>query len=879
MTSTRLFDDLDNRIALDQQDGDSSYFHALTLKLEYLTKLVASGVVACIGDDTDRQRYSLEYDLVRADSLGTWMQTLQSALAGQPARFLREGAQEIVRDLTQRAGTGDWRRDAVTAIHQASLEVGAPPTAIGTKSPLHLFFHIGVTLRNRSRGHGAATAEQCRAACPHLSTALDLLAQNLVLFGFPWVYLHRNLSGKYRVSPLLNDPAPFHYLKQATRINVPDGVYFYLSQPVNNPFVFSNANVTDISVANGAYKKERFETLSYITNDTLRRNGAAWTDPPGRLPPSETEGHGQLEVVADTFTNIPTMASSHVPRPDLEDVVRHELLTTERHPIVTLTGPGGIGKTMIAIAAVHQVMQGTTSPYDVILWISARDVDLLGSGPKPVSPKAVTQRDIASVAAALLEPHGLGDKGFDTKAHFQECLTNGAAGRTLFVFDNFETVERPGDVYKWVDTHIRPPNKVLITTRVRTFVGDYHIEIGGMTEPQAQRLIDQHARRLGVKALLGSQYVADLIRESSGHPYVIQILLGDVARERRAVAPKRVVASNREMLRALFERTYNSISRGAQRVFLLLCSWRVSVPEVGVEAVLLRPGTARFDVAGALEELHRYSLVERVYTDDDEGFVSVPLAAAEYGKRKLKVSEFKVEIEHDVKVLREFGVGRRGSQNDVKYGVFPRIENLVRSIAKRVSDGKGRLDRELPVLEFLASRVPKAYLRLAQLVVELDNTHQGRERAKTYVRRYLEDDHMLDRRDAWLELADLCRSDRDVQGEVHALCEAAFLVMADQDALGRVLNRLNLRLKKLKDDNFEEARSTAVRALLERVCDRVYGLRSSLTATNCSRLAWLSLNIQKAERAREVTGIGLKKEPKNEHCLNLYERLNGYGGW
>ena len=103
--------------------------------------------------------------------------------------------------------------------------------------------------------------------------------------------------------------------------------------------------------------------------------------------------------------------------------------------------------------------------------------------------------------------------------------------------------------------------------------------------------------------------------------------------------------------------------------------------------------------------------------------------------------------------------------------------------------------------------------------------------------------------------------------------------MADQDALGRVLNRLNLRLKKLKDDNFEEARSTAVRALLERVCDRVYGLRSSLTATNCSRLAWLSLNIQKAERAREVTGIGLKKEPKNEHCLNLYERLHGYGGW
>ena len=79
------------------------------------------------------------------------------------------------------------------------------------------------------------------------------------------------------------------------------------------------------------------------------------------------------------------------------------------------------------------------------------------------------------------------------------------------------------------------------------------------------------------------------------------------------------------------------------------------------------------------------------------------------------------------------------------------------------------------MLEFLASRVPKAYLRLAQLVVEIDRTRHGRARAKTYVRRYLEDDHILDRHDAWFVLADLCQEDRDVQGEVHALCEAAFL--------------------------------------------------------------------------------------------------------
>lgn len=876
MTPTRLFDSLDDRISLDAQDGDSSYFNALTLKLEYVTKLVTSGAVACIGDDSDRQRYSLEFDLVRANSIGLWVDCLHRARSGQAARLLRHGSQAIVRDLNQRSGPGDWRRDAVQSIHEASLAIGASGASIGTKPPLHQFFDIGVTLRNRSRGHGAPTTDQCRTACPHLVNALDLLATRLTLFQIPWAYLHRNLSGKYRVSPLLNDPTPFDYLKRETRFNIPDGVYFYLDQLVYNPLVFSDANISDISVPNGAYKKSRFETLSYITNETLRRDGTRWSDPPGRLPPSDTEGHGQLEVVADTFTNIPSMASGHVPRGDLEDVVRQELLTTDRHPVVTLTGPGGIGKTTIALAAIHDILQQPSCPYDVVLWISARDVDLLDSGPKPVSPKAVSQNDIATVTANLLEPNGADQKGFDATVHFEKCLRHGAAGPTLFVFDNFETVESPGDVYRWLDTHIRPPNKLLITTRVRAFVGDYPIEIGGMTGSQARLLVDRHARRLGVKTLLTSQYVTRLIDEANGHPYVIQILLGDVARERKAVTIRRVVASNQEMLRALFERTYNSISRGAQRVFLLLCSWRVSVPEVGVEAVLLRPDTVRFDVTGALNELHRYSLIERVYGDDDQGFVSVPLAATEYGKRKLKVSEYKIEIERDVKLLREFGVGRRGSQDDAKYGVFPRIENLVRAIAERASDDSEQLHRELPVLEFLASRVPQAYLRLAQLVVEIDDTNEGTEKAKSYVRRYLEDEHHLDRQHAWLQLADLCRSNMDVQGEVHALCEAAILVMRDQDALGWIVNRLNRRLRILKNSNLEEAWSSAVRALLERVCDGAYRLRNSLNATSCSRLAWLCLNIRDVERAREFTSIGLEKEATNEHCLNLWNRLDRY---
>ena len=67
-------------------------------------KIATSGVIACIGDDADRHRYSLEHKLVRADSLGEWATILNIALHGPPAQFLMSGSHGLVRDLTEASG-------------------------------------------------------------------------------------------------------------------------------------------------------------------------------------------------------------------------------------------------------------------------------------------------------------------------------------------------------------------------------------------------------------------------------------------------------------------------------------------------------------------------------------------------------------------------------------------------------------------------------------------------------------------------------------------------------------------------------------------------------------------------------------------------------
>ena len=870
MTRGPLFDKIDERVTLDKEEGDIAYFQALTLKLEYVTKVVTAGVVACIGDDADRHRYTLEHKLVRANAIGDWTDALNTALTGPPAQFFDPAARRIVRDLTERVGAADWRYSATSGLNQAAKVLGIV-TELGSKVALRQFFAIGARIRNRTRGHGATTSDQCSRSCPHVADALERVVRELQLFRVGWVYLHRNLSGKYRVSPLLGDPAPFDYLKKTRDFRFPDGVFLDLTGPVHVPLVFSDPGLLDIFLPNGNHRSGTFDALSYITNDLRREDGSAWDNPPERLPPSETEGGHVLEPLGNTFANLPPRLVGYVHRPTLEYKVREELLKTEQHPIVSLTGPGGIGKTSIAIAAIEQLAQLERPPYDVVVWISARDIDLLDSGPKPVSPRVVTQKDIALAAVELLEPPGRWASEFRPETFLQNCLAQGAAGATLFVLDNFETVHSPPDLYKWIDAWIRPPNKVLITTRFREFRADYPIEIRGMSDEEAAILIDQHAARLGIGQLLNPAYKRELTRESDGHPYVIKILLGQVAKEGQAVKPQRVVASADHLLRALFERTYGALTPAGQRVFLLLCSWRVFVPEVAVEAVSLRPGNERFDVTAALAELLRFSLLDQVTSQGEhETFIGVPLAAAMYGRSKFEVSPFKVAVEEDRRLLMEFGAGRR---EDVRRGVLPRIETLMRTVAVRASARPSALEELLPVLEYLAARVPKAYLRLADLVLEVDGLEGSTDAAKEYIRRFLENADMHERQEAWLRLADLCQGNEDTVGEVHALSEAALLPTVTVEQLGSLANRLNGRIRELKGRRIEDAWSTEVRALLERVIATMAKQETDLSATNCSRLAWLYLNVGSPDRARDIAKVGVQRDPKNEHCQKLLTKL------
>ncbi|MCY4558832.1 MAG: hypothetical protein OXF79_21120 [Chloroflexi bacterium] len=866
-----LLSRIDERVAREKEEGDHAYCHGLGLKLEYLTKLTTLASVACVQRETNRHRYRLEHGLVRANSIGDWVRILNDALTGPAADCLRYDAKPLTSALTQRVTVDDSRYDAVAKTLDAAIAVGATPERLGRKAALRQMLHLGSHFRNSGRGHGATTLDQSSQACLPLSIAISILQEKTPFFSLAWVHLHRNRSGKYRVTPLLNDSAPFHYLRTEHQHRLSNGLYIFLSEPVHVPLAFLDGDSQEIFLPNGNYRAGRsFQVLSYVSGARADQDANPWSAHPDRLPASETEGQRELgsSLGPDLLTNLPPRPQDHVARPRHEGRLREELLKTHQHPIISLTGPGGIGKTSIAIETLHSMARQEELPYQLVLWLSARDVDLLETGPRPVSPRVVRQGEIARAVVELLE-----EQADDPKEYFQSFLERSPLSPALVVFDNFETVESPPDVVAWIDAHIRPPNKVLITTRYRDFQGDFPLTVGGMTDNEATQLIGRHAERLGIADVLTADYRASLIRETQGHPYVMKISLGTVAREGRPRKPERIVAGTDGLLAALFERTYDSLSPAAQQLFLLLSSWRVMVPEVAVEAVVLTSLEERIDVSATFDELRRYSMIQEWReATDDESYVGVALPAALFGQRKLEVSPYKYDVEKARQRLIEFGPGR---PSELKRGVAPHIQRLLRQVGRRAKDDAAFLTDRLQLLEFLAQRLPYLYGDLATLVVSVLGPEVAAERARTYLRLALEATHDPEgREDLWRRMEHLCKLAADVEGEIEALTEGALISIQGAGAMSSAAKRLHNRFRSWGSEGATPARLPGVKARLKRFASRFDREGRALDADDCSRLAWLYIHLKNTDRARDIAALGLERDPANLHCRNLLKRLN-----
>jgi hypothetical protein len=408
--------DLDDRISRAREDSDVAYFFDLLIAGEMVLKLATAWLIACLEDDRERHRYRLEFDLVRADGLGTWSSALDDALTGPASQVLTDEGRGVRRELTQAFSTdgSEWQPKAVALLHEARAAV-EDASPLPAKVAARRWFADFAELRNRTRAHGATLPSTCSGACEPLHRSIQLIIDNLALFRASWVHLHRNLSGKYRVTDLGNGTKPFDYLKASKDHSLANGIHAWAGAPRPVALLSADEGVRDFYLPNGGFNGRTYELLSYVTDTRLAAPADNYIDPPTSLPPSETQGTGELELMGNAFANLPPHIKGYVKRDDLEGELT-ALLMDDQHQVITLGGRGGIGKTSLALEVLHDIAE--SDRFFAIVWFSARDIELLPQGPKLVQPHVLSPDDMAREYIQLVKPAERAEKGFKPLDYF-----------------------------------------------------------------------------------------------------------------------------------------------------------------------------------------------------------------------------------------------------------------------------------------------------------------------------------------------------------------------------------------------------------------------------------------------------------------------------
>lgn len=847
-----------------KEDSDFTYFFSLLLAAEAVSKIAVVGIVASIGDDKNRNRYRLEHQLVRSDGLGDWGRVLEDALSGPASQYLLVEARVEQSEFTKLCKAGEWQHDATTALKEALNSLSIDSEEVPVKTDMKRWFRLFATFRNKTRAHGATQPEKARAAAELLHQSLTLFTNNFKIFQRPWVHLYRNLNGKYRVSAITEDVSCFDFLKQPQEKNFPNGVYLYMGSPRKIDLIQSDAELKDFFIANGGLSGKKYELLSYFSDDKLDGDSSLFLTPPGVLPISETEGLGELVPQFNTLSNAPDMIKDYIERSQLQKEL-FKLLTDDKRPIITLLGRGGIGKTSLALKVLQEVYK--EQRFDTVVWLSARDVDLQFTGPKSVRPTVSGPEDMAKLYARLvLSPEKISEKNFNATSFFEQQLEKNESGPCLFVFDNFETTQNPVEVFNWIDTFVRLPNKVLITTRLREFKGDYPVEVGGMSDQESRLLISRTSSYLGLNNILDSDYITEIVARSEGHPYVIKILLGEIAKLGKKSNIPKIVAGTEDILTALFERTYAALTPCSQRAFLTLSAWNSGVPRLALEAVLYRSTGERSEVEKGIDLLLQYSMAEHhASPGENQDFISLPLAASVFGKKKLNISPSRSAIQADAEILQMLGPTRR---DELNLALAKKLENFIANISRRIDSGEN-YENFSPILESICRAYNPGWLIIARWHME-QRTTEGYEYAKEELRRFLENSPSPEvAAEAWRLLGHCCYQTEDSLGEVHAFIERAQAVHVPFHDLSNTANRLNIFLR---DRGFEIDKDQK-RDLMSRILFVLHQRRSEAEANDFSRMAWLAIHLEQEATAIEYVQAGLELESDNHHLTKLVSKL------
>ena len=342
--------------------------------------------------------------------------------------------------------------------------------------------------------------------------------------------------------------------------------------------------------------------------------------------------------------NLPVLASTFIGR-DTELHQIRALLERESVRLLTLTGPGGIGKTRLALG------------------VAAHEVDRFDDGPFFIDLSAT--RDAEAVLASIARTIGLTETA--DRPLLAELERQLSSQRVLLVLDNFEQVMAAAPAVVELLSGC-PLLKLLVTSREALRVSGEHVyAVPPLSLPEAGREPPSVAELAGYEAVqlfvararavrsdfqlseANSAAIADICQRVDGLPLAIELATArinlfslDELRERLGNrldllrGGSRDLPSRQRTLRATIEWSYQLLAHGERRLFELLSVFPVAGLEA-IEAVAAElDWLAETDTLDGLASLLDKSLLRKVDPDHAASRLTMLETIKEYAAERLE---------------------------------------------------------------------------------------------------------------------------------------------------------------------------------------------------------------------------------------------------